>query len=65
VSSSHVSESLRKSARLRAQVEQLERNALQRWSLARRVWAFITGVLTTFVVLVLVTDGLFAYHVFS
>jgi hypothetical protein len=64
VSTSEITEALQKAARLRAEVEQLERRAPKRKSLAGRVLFFVNISLTCLVLIVLVVDGWFAYDAF-
>ena len=64
VSTSDVTEALQKAARLRGEIEQLERNVPKHRSLARRVFSFVTISLTCLVLIVLAVDGWFAYDVF-
>ncbi len=64
VSTSEITEALRKASRLRGEVEQLEREAPRRRSLAGRVFSFVTRSLACVVIIVLAIDGWFAYDAF-
>lgn len=64
VSTSEITEALQKASRLRGEVEQLERRAPRRRSLAGRVFSFVTISLTCVVLIVLAIDGWFAYDTF-
>ena len=64
VSTSEIAEALQKAARLRGEVEQLERKAPKRRSLAGRVFSFVIISLTCLVLIVLAVDGWFAYDAF-
>ena len=64
VSTSEVTEALRKAARLRGEVEKLEREAPRRRHLAGRIFSFVTISLTCLVLIVLAIDGWLAYDVF-
>ena len=64
VSTSEITEALRKASQLRGEVEQLERRAPRRRSPAGRVLSFVTISLTCIVLSVLAIDGWFAYDTF-
>ena len=64
VSTSEITDALRKASRLRGEVEQLEREAPRRRSLAGRIFSFVTRALACFVIIVLAIDGWFAYDAF-
>ena len=64
VSTSEIAEALQKAARLRGEVERLERRAPERRSPAGRVLGYVTKSLTCLVLIVLAVDGWFAYDAF-
>ena len=64
MSTSEITEALQKSARLRGEVERLERRAPKRRSLVGRAFSFVTVSLTCLVLVVLAVDGWFAYDAF-
>ena len=55
---------MQKAARLRGEVDKLERESPRRRSWAGRVYSFVTRALACLVIIVLAVDGWFAYNAF-